>query len=81
MNVSRTKKKEQTMDTEYMISRINKLTIGQSAKLDIGYVTCTSTRYMTKAPRKFSVRHSTKLVNRGNYTFRQLRTKIREIAG
>lgn len=79
MNVSRTKKKEQTMDTEYMISRINKLTIGQSAKLDIGYVTCT--HYATKAPRKFSVRNSTKLVNRGNYTFRQLRTKIREIAG
>lgn len=57
----------------YELTRINKLVESKSVNLgEIGIVTCTK-RATENAPRKFSVRQSKILKNRGNYTLKQLR--------
>jgi hypothetical protein len=73
--------KHKTLTNEAMIRNINGLSVGQRAYCGpYGTVTCTKAasewRPNAAVPRKFSVSGSLKLVNRGNYTMKQLRKAI-----
>lgn len=76
-------KNMQLSEKAKIIRNIGALSLGDRAHCgQFGTVTCTKKASAwvpnAKTPRKFSVSGSRKLVNRGNYTMKQLRKAITE---
>ena len=76
--------KMKTLTNESMLRNVNGLSVGQKAYCGpYGTITCTHAASEWKpnalVPRKFSVKGSTKLQNRGNWTMKQLRKAVKGI--